>query len=150
MKKSLRKNIVHHQAEKVSKNLHLVRGEHKVNHSHSHAPISADEIEKLVSINPVYADRLFDIMEKSVSLEGREVELYFEAVRKEQENDELAIISQEKIATQSLYISSAIILFLIISSIAFVYLKESWIAFAIVSTVIGVVIKALMGKSEKK
>jgi len=67
MAKSLRKGIKRNPTEKVSKNLHLVKGEHSV--IHSHTPISADEIERLQAINPDYVDRLFSIMEKSVEVE---------------------------------------------------------------------------------
>ncbi len=148
MSKSLRKRIKRQPTEKVSKNLHLVKGEHSVTHSHS--PISADEIEKLVAINPDYADRLFDIMEKSLDLEEKEINLYFKAVDKEQENDELAIVKQADIAKNSLVLSSVTLVFLILSAVGFVYMEQPWIAGLVMSSVVGVVIKAIMGKKASK
>ena len=145
--KSLRKGVRRNPTERVSKNLHFIKGEHNVNHSHS--PISADEIERLVAIDANYADRLFTIMEKSVELEGKEVELYFNAVKKEQENDELSILEQSKIGTKSLYLSVIVLTFLIFSAAGFAYMGKDLIAAGIVTAVIGVVIKAIMGKSDK-
>ena len=147
MRKSIRKNITHSSPEKVAKSLHFVRGEHNINHSHT--PISADELERLVAINPEYVQRLFSIIEQSVTLEGREIELYFDAVKNEQEKDKEFSRLQEKIASKSLYVSSAVIVFLIGSAVLFVWLKQPLIAGAVVSTVIGVVVKAIMGKSSE-
>ncbi len=147
MAKSLRKGIKRNPTEKVSKNLHLVKGEHNI--THSHAPISADEIERLEAINPEYVNRLFSIMEKSIEVEEKEVELYFEAVDKEQNNDELSIIEQSELANKSLTYSVFILIFLILSSLGFTLLGYPIIAGMIISSVIGVVIKAVLSKKEK-
>ncbi|WP_324172947.1 hypothetical protein [Sulfurimonas sp.] len=146
--KSLRKSIKRQKVDKVTtRNLHLVAGKHE--HTHSVAPISASEIEKLESINPEYVDRLFSIMEKSVDVEEKEVSMYFEAVAREQENDELSIYAQNELSKKAIHYSTALVVFLILSAISFAYIDLEYISLALVSTVIGVVVKAIMKDNSK-
>ncbi|WP_455755935.1 hypothetical protein [Sulfurimonas sp.] len=144
--KSLRKQIKRRKVEKVTttQNLHLLAAKHEHAHTHSVAPISASEIEKLEAINPDYVDRLFSIMEKSVAVEEKEVNMYFEAVAKEQENDELYIYAKTDISKTAIHFSTGLVIFLILSAIGFAYFDLVYIAGALVTTVIGVVVKAIM------
>lgn len=138
------------ETEKVSKNLHLVAGKHEHNITHSVTPISASEIEKLEALNPQYVDRLFNIVEKSLEIEDKEMNRYFNTIEQEQSNDELAIISKDNMTTKSLQYATAITIFLIIAALVFTYFGFEYIAYIIVSVVIIAIIKGIFSGSSSK
>ena len=154
--KSLRKiqKAKRSQVAKLSRseNLHLVKGEHKHNVTHSHTPISADEIEKIQSINPEYVDRLFTIVENSIDTERRERELFFNAVDKEQENDKLAIEKESETKKFALIFALAIILSFLAVAL-FCFYKGYWQVGSVIITVglVGVIVPLYSkGKNKKE
>ena len=133
-----------------SENLHLVQGEHKHQVTHSHTPISADEIQKLQDINPQYVDRLLTILEKSVDTEAKERELFFSAVDKEQENDKLAILKESELKTNAISFATKIIFsFLSVSTVCFFLGYWEIGSFIITVGLVGV-LKSMFSKAEDK
>eukprot|EP01156_Anaeramoeba_ignava_P019090 Anaeramoba_ignava/a94299_279.p1 GENE.a94299_279~~a94299_279.p1 ORF type:complete len:166 (+),score=35.76 a94299_279:351-848(+) len=161
MSKSLRKAKKQRQnqrnIQRVSKNLHLVGGKLDHNHIHSHAPISASEIEKLDAINPEYTKELLSIMKTSVDNDRVETEYFYAAVDKEQDNDKLAIQSnyeQKTRAARYAFSAIGIILFAGIGLIIYgVNIKDDIVTTA-GATSIGVVLvgiaKAFLQKADKE
>ncbi len=149
---SLRKGYKKYKekAPNVSQNLHIVAGKHQHDITHSVAPISATEIEKLENINPKYVDRLFDIIEQSVRVEEKEKILYFDAIKREQENDKLSIEKQAELKNKALSLSGKVILGMMLSAILFAYLGYELIAGAIVTTGLAGIIKAILSRNKKK
>jgi hypothetical protein len=153
LSRSLRKQkkayLKHSPTEKVSNHLHLVAGEHKHNHTHSITPISADEVQKLNDINPVYVDRLFDIIDKSLESERQESISYYKAVEKEQQNDELSIIKKSEDATKAMRYAFSAISFLMLCGSLLIYFNHELIGGTVVTTVLLGVAKAMLSKKDK-
>ncbi len=147
LKKHLKENK---KTEKVSKSMHLVAGKHEHNITHSIAPISASEIEKIEAINPEYVNRLFNIVEKSLDLEKQEMEKYFEAIDHEQQNDELEIIAKNERTIKSLQYATGLTVFLIIVSLIFAFKGQEGIAVAIVTVLLVSIIKGIFSKNKDK
>ena len=133
-----------------SENLHLVKGEHNHQVTHSHTPISADEIQKLEEINPEYVDRLLTILEKSVDTESRERDLFFKAVEKEQENDKLAIEKESELKDKSMSFASKIIFSFLGVSIGCLYFGYWQITSVIITVGLVGVLKAMFSKDKDK
>jgi hypothetical protein len=150
-RKSLRKHLKSNiKAEKISgvAHLHLVEGQH--NHTHSITPISASEVEKLEAINPDYVKELFSIINKSMELEKEEMNRYFDAIQKEQENDELAIIAEDAINSKQLKYATSLIIVLVIASAGFAYYGFKEIAYAIIGTLLIAIINGIFRKKDTK
>lgn len=133
---------------KLSHNLHLVKGEHNV--VHSHTPVSADEIQKLQDINPEYVDRLFKIIEKSVDIELIEKDLFYKAIEREQENDRLAIEKESETKNKAMTFAFIVISFFIALTTGCFYFGYWEIGSLIITVGLVGILKAIFTQDDKK
>lgn len=157
MSKSLRKrkNQLKNQnpTQKVFNNhnhLHYVAGEHKHNVTHTITPISADEIERIYNINPDFANRLFTIIESSLESEKQETQSFYNAVEREQKNDELSILKQSENTQKAIKYSFISMIILMLTGIATLALGYPWIGGAIMTTVLLGVVRAILKQKDDK
>ncbi len=95
-------------------------------------------------------DRLFDIIEQSVLVEEKEKILYFDAIKREQENDKLSIEKQAELKNKALSLSGKVILGMMLSAMVFAYFGYGYIAGAIVTTGLAGIIKAILSRNKEK
>lgn len=157
MSKSLRKrrNLLQkpNSVQKVFNNhnhLHYVAGEHKHNITHTITPISADEIERINNISPELVSRLFSIIENSLEAEKQETQNFYDAVEREQKNDELSISEQSQNTKKAIKYSFISMIILMISGIITLALGYPWIGGAIMTTVLLGVVRAILKQKEPK
>jgi len=157
LSKSLRKrkNLLQKQTptQKVFNNhnhLHYVAGEHKHNVTHTITPISADEIERIHKIDHSYADRFFNIIESSLEAEKQETQNFYNAVEREQKNDELSILKQSENNNKAIKYSFLSMIILMICGIITLALGYPWIGGAIMTTVLLGVVRAILKQKEPK
>ncbi len=146
--KSLRKaeKAKRSQQTKFAHNLHLVKGEHKHNITHSHTPISADEIERIEKINPEYVSQLFNLLDKSLEIEKHDREMFYSAIDKEQENEKLSTIKQSEDNQKSMKFAGFTIAVFLTTSLIFASIGETIIAGGIITVGLLGVIKAIFTK----
>jgi len=150
--KSLRKAKKERQGQvsKLTQNLHLVGGKLDHNITHSHAPISASEIEKLEAINPEYAKELIGIMKNSIKNDGLETELFYKAVDKEQDNDRRSIDASIEIKKEAMKTARYIITGFILLDLICLALGQYELAAAITTVgLVGVVRAIFLNKKEE-
>jgi predicted amino acid-binding ACT domain protein len=157
LSKSLRKrkNLLQKQnpTQKVFSNhnhLHYVAGEHKHNVTHTITPISADEIERIHSVSPELVDRLFNIIESSLEAEKQETQNFYNAVEREQKNDELSILKQSENNQKAVKYSFLSMIILMICGIIAIVSGYPWIGGAIMTTVLLGVVRAILKQKEPK
>lgn len=153
--KSLRqrkKDIQKHQDKQHQEHLHLVAGQHNHRHSvtHSVAPISADEVERLNNIDPLLVNRIFSIMETSLEIENSEQKKFYEAIQREQENDQLSITSKHNSENKAIKYAMFTMVFLILSGAGFVYFGYDWIGGGLITTVMLGIIQSILKREHKK
>jgi len=148
--KRIKKLQQNRNIEKVAKNLHFHKGEYDHKHTHLITPISADEIEKLNSINPTYAYKLFNIIEKSLDIEKEDSKNFYEAIQREQENEKLSIIKNYEDNKRTTFFAFFTLIFLTACGSILIYFGHKYIGGLLLSTVLVSIIQAILFKRKNK